>query len=108
MMETELATLDTLEYMEIIQHAQNSGMNQLIDFCEKLPYFQKAGISNLCKLEFVFQSKKFPNNQYVIKQGDITENIYIIRKGEFEVYIYCNLYLDGNRFGFFIKRRKYG
>lgn len=82
--ESWIAKLTREDFTRILKHYEERRLMEMADFLRKLNAFENWTRYSLIKITYLFETKRFKNNQVVYRCGDPALHAYIIKSGEFK------------------------
>ena len=79
---SHLLALTKIDYSRLMQRIVTDKKNEMTDFLQSLPAFQKVNRLALSKLTYNIVEKNFTKGQYLFREGDEAREILIIFSGE--------------------------
>ncbi|CAG9334175.1 unnamed protein product [Blepharisma stoltei] len=81
---SHFAVLDKPNYQRILSKLMNDKKQDIVNYLQNLPIFQKWTKGSLTKLSFFFEEKYFYRKHIMYKEGDEAKEVYLIKEGEFQ------------------------
>ena len=80
--DSSFLVINKLNFAKILGNIAEKKVTSLVEFLQKVPYFQSRSKSSLLKISFYFQPKRFKKDQKIFRELDQVDGVYLIKEGE--------------------------